>query len=124
MAVLGRTRGRSSAASCSHSCSASGSLFIEILLEEELRGDGVDVLLYGRLGSRGLEPAFRLGRAEAFIHARDGQAKAALQLPREALDALRERVCAALRHRQADDEAGGPPLMHQLLDLREAADGS
>src|SRR5687768_15938079 len=96
MAVRAVIRPFSSPASWAHSFSASGRLFIEILLEDQLRRDGV----YG-LFLRPAQRALRLDRGEALFDARHRQAEAALELARETLDALRERMHAALRDRQA-----------------------
>src|SRR5512138_1228590 len=98
IAVFGPMRGRSSPASCSHSASASGS-FVKVLLQDELRGDRVDAgLLYAA------HAPFRFDRAEALVDASDGEAEAAFQLAREALDAPGERMLAVRGDRQADHQ--------------------
>src|SRR6267378_8136782 len=74
IALFGVRRGRSSAASCSQSFSASGS-FMEILLEQELRGDRVDALAL-----HAAQAALRRHRAEALVDASHGEVEATFEL--------------------------------------------
>src|SRR5687767_9710007 len=100
MPVFAPMRGLSSATSCSHSFSASGSL-VKVLLQDELRGHRIDrfVLQATQLG-------FRFYGGVALVHARHRQLEALLEAPREILGLLRHLVRFALyRGRQADHEA-------------------
>src|SRR5947207_15254958 len=99
MALFGPTSGRSSPASCAQSFSASGSLFVKVLFQDELRGHGVDGLLLQA-------PELRFGRhgSEALVDQRDRQAVASLELPGEALDAPGERVHARSEERRVGKE--------------------
>src|SRR6476659_4127744 len=110
MAVFGPTSGFSSFTSAWQSFSASGS-FIEVLLQDELRRDRVD-----RFFLHALQFGFGLHRSKALVDARHRQAKAPLELAREALHAPRERMLAGLPHRQPDDQASRFPLLHEFLD--------
>src|SRR6267378_4370975 len=107
----------SSATSCWQRFSASGS-FMEILLQQQLGGDRIDRLLL-----HAAQQALGLDRAEALIDARHGQVKPALELPREPLDPLGERVFALLCHRQADDQLGRAPFGDQLSNMVESRGG-
>src|SRR6266581_2498990 len=118
IAVLGPTIGCNGFNNSAQRRSASGSLVIEKLLEYQLRRDRVD-----GFSPDSAQPALGLDRAEALVNALDRNAEPAVELPRETLDAPRERVLARLAHRQSDDEARRLPLRHQLLDLREACNG-
>src|ERR671931_4548 len=100
-------RGRSSAASCSQSFSASGS-FMEILFEQDLGGERVDALAL-----HAAQAALGLQRTEAFIDARHRDVEAAFELAREALDALGKRMLAIGGDRPPDDEPRRPPLADQ-----------
>src|SRR6267378_7331842 len=108
IALFGVRRGRSSAASCSQSFSASGS-FMEILLEQELRGDRVHALAL-----HAAQPALGLYRREALVHARHRDTEAAFERARKALDALHERMLAVGGDRQADHELRRTPLTDQF----------
>src|SRR5690242_10936183 len=126
IAVPGLTSGLSSAASLGRSCSASGS-FIEILLDQELRGMRVEALaarearrLAAAVGRP--HPALDFGAAVALVDHLDGHAEAPGELAREALGAARGLVGRAiLAERAPDDEKSGLPLLHELLDRGEAA---
>src|ERR671936_1021812 len=117
IALLGVRCGRSSAASCSQSFSASGS-FIEVLLEQELRGDRVNTLAL-----EAAQTALRFHRAEALVDASHREVKTAFELAREALDALRQRMLAIGGDRQADDELRRPPFGDQPGNGLEAGSG-
>src|SRR3990172_3157908 len=79
IALAGVTRARNSSTSgCSRS-SASGSAFIEILLEDQLRGDRIDRQLRGTAAAQALRC---LDRGVALVHQLDRQAEAATQLGR------------------------------------------
>src|SRR6185503_15801910 len=118
MADAGVTRALISAASLGSSASASGSLLvIEVLLEQDLRGLGIQ-----RLAARELDrlaravgrthAAFGLRRAVALVHQLHGQAEAAVQLAREALGAARHLVRrAVLAERPSDHQQRGLPLL-------------
>ena len=111
MAVLGFTAGLSSAASCAHSFSASGSGFIEVLLQDELCRVRVELAR-----ARGLRRAPRaeslahaglgLGRSVAFVDLRHRQAETRLELARESRHLLR-RGDARRRRRPAADRRPG-----------------
>src|SRR6266850_6094029 len=117
MALFGPRRGCSSAASCSQSFSASGSL-AKVLLQDQLGGDRIDrLLLYAA------QPALGLDRAEALVDPCHRETKAPFELPREALDAPRERMLAVRRDRQADHQLPGLPLLHQPPDGIESGRG-
>src|SRR2546426_5897401 len=117
MALFGPSRGRSSATSCSHNFSASGS-FAKVLLQDELCRHRIDALAL-----HSAQTALRLYRTETLIDALHGKLKPALELPREALDPFGERVFALLGDRQADHELRGLPFLHQASDGLEARRG-
>src|SRR6266849_5449394 len=118
IAVLGPTMGFNGFNKSAQRRSASGSFVIEKLLEYQLRRDRVD-----GFSLDSAQPALGLDRAEALVDTLDRNAESAVELPREALDAPRERVLARLAHRQPDNEARRLPLRDQLFDLREARNG-
>src|SRR3954468_24379134 len=100
IALFGPMRGLSSAASCSQSASASGS-FIEVLLQDELRRDGIDLAFCGT-GAAQARRGLRGGIA--FVYARHRELEAPLQLPRKVFGLARHRVHLTLRRgRQAYD---------------------
>src|ERR1044071_7245124 len=117
MALFGPMRGRSSAASCWQSASASGS-FIEVLLEEKLRRDRIDLAFSG---TGAAQPRTGLRGRMAFVYARPRQLEAALEAAGELLGAARHGVrLARPRHRQAGHQVGRLPLCHQRCDLFKA----
>src|SRR5438067_7968830 len=121
MALFGPRRGRSSATSCRQSFSASGSgvtHLSKILLQDELCGHRIDALAL-----RAAQTTLRFHRTEALIDALYREMKSALELPREALDPLGERVFALLGDRQADHELRGLPFLYQASDGLEARRG-
>src|SRR5258708_12876457 len=95
-AGFGPSCGRSSAASCWQSFSASGSL-TKVLLQYELRGHRVHRALL-----HAAQPALRLDGAETLIDARDRKTEATFELAREAFHPLRQRMFAIRCHRQTD----------------------
>ena len=106
-------------ASSSQSFSASGS-FMEVLLQEKLRGDRVH-----RLALRAAQPAFRLHRAVALVDARHRQLELALQAPREILGAPRHVVRAAVdAGRPPDDQLCGLPFFYQRRNLGKTLNAS
>src|SRR5258708_39521975 len=112
MALFGPSLGRSSAASCSQSFSASGSgvtQFSKVLLQDQLRSDGVDRLVF-----YAAQAAFRFDRVEALIDARHRQSKASLELAREALHAPCQRMLAVRGDGQPDDDLCWPPFANQF----------
>src|SRR5687768_10153417 len=92
IALRGLTAGLSARASSSQSASASGS-FIEVLLEEQLRGHRVDVLAL-----RAAQPRLGLHRRETLIHPGDRELEAPLEAAREILGLPRHGMRLA-RHR-------------------------
>src|SRR5512135_3291149 len=116
IAVFGPTSGLSSATRPAHKLSASGSDFIEVLLENQLCC--VRVELPRSRGPGGATRARRLAHAAlgcggsvALIDAHDLDAVPVLQLAREALDARREGMGpAVVRNRPADHQPPGAPL--------------
>src|SRR5512145_1986189 len=114
MPVFGVMRGRSSAASCSQSFSASGSL-VKVLLQDQLRRDRVD-----RLVLYAFEARFRLHGSVALVDARHRQLEALLQAAREVLRLARHLVRLSLGgSRQADDQRGRLPFLDERLDIPE-----
>src|SRR5688572_16731995 len=115
MALFAPMCGRSSAASCSQSFSASGS-FMEVLLQEKLGGNRVHRLPLGAA-----QPAFRLDRAVALVNPRDRQLERALQPPREIFRAPRDVVrLAARRGRSTDDQRSRCPFLYQARNFIKA----
>src|SRR5688572_3735653 len=111
-------RGLSSAASCWQSFSASGS-FIEILLQYELCGDGID-----RLFLQAPQLRFRFNGGVALVHSLDGKLEAPLQAAREVLGVARHLVRLALRRgRQPDHQRCRLPFLYQKLDVPELGNG-
>src|SRR5579859_5655733 len=116
MAVLSVTRRASSAASASHSFSASGKL-IEILLEHELGRDRID----RELVPGSAQAALRLHGRIALVDLRHRQPEPALKAADEALRLASHEVRLALRgKRPPDDEARGLPFLHQFFYRRKA----
>src|SRR3954465_5853329 len=113
MTVFGVMFGLSSAASCWQTFSASGSL-VKVLLQDELRGDRIDAL-----SLRAAQPALRLDRRKALVYAGHRKPEAPFELAREALDFLRQRMLAELRHRQADHDLRRAPFGEQFSDAVE-----
>src|SRR5258708_22021581 len=109
-AGFGPSCGRSSAASCWQSFSASGSL-TKVLLQYELGSDRVHRALL-----HAAQPALRLDGAETLIDARDRKTEPTFELAREAFHPLRQRMFAIRCHGQTDDELRGPPLFDQAAD--------
>src|SRR5512134_2733963 len=91
IAVLGPMRGLSSAASCSHSFSASGS-FVKVLLQDQLGCHGIDGLLL-----HAAQTVLSFHRGVALVDARHRQLEAALESPREILRLAGHLVRLALR---------------------------
>src|SRR6267143_228851 len=81
---------------------------MEVLLEQELGGDRVDALAL-----HAAQAALRCHRAEALVDASHGEVEATFELAREPFDALRQRMLAIGRDRQADHELRGTPLADQ-----------
>src|SRR6185436_12885674 len=106
-------RGFSSRTSSWQSFSVAGGL-VKVMLQDELRRYRIDGFVF-----HAAQAALRFHRGKALVDARHRQAEAAFQPPREFLDALRQRVLAALAHRQADDELRGTPFLHQGMNLLE-----
>src|SRR6478609_4957659 len=105
--------GFSSVTSCAQSSSASGSL-IKVLLQNQLRGDGVY-----RLVLHAAQAALGFDRAVTLVDPSHRQAEAPLELAREALDASREGMLAVGGDRQPHNQLSGLPLGHQLADAVE-----
>src|ERR1035437_6709277 len=105
-AMLGPASARSASTSAPSSASASGMcgvLGIEIILQNDLRGDGIDLLLAG-LPFQSLFREARIGFAGgvALVDQRHGQTETAFHLPRETTAARRHFMFAAIgRTRQA-----------------------
>src|SRR5687768_9193663 len=119
MAVFVPMRGASSRTSCSQRASASGS-FIEVLLEDELGRHRIDGLVL-----HAAEPAFRLDRGEALVHALHRKLEAPLQAPREVFGLARHPVGLAFaRGGQADYELRGLPLLDERRDIVEPGQGA
>src|SRR6476659_7792441 len=90
IAVVGLTSGLSSAASLAQRDSASGSIFVEVLLEDKLGGSRVDALFAdGLVGARIAHFGFGLDRRIALVDQADRQPEAAFELAREPLRASR-----------------------------------
>src|SRR4051812_13552735 len=120
IALFGPMRGRSSAASCSQSASASGS-FIEVLLQEKLRRHRVDLAFFCPPYPRASQPGLRFGGGIALVYACHRQLEAPLQPARKVLGLPGHRMRLALRRgRPAHDERSRLPLADERLDLIEA----
>src|SRR5258708_39607937 len=106
------TPARSFRASSSHSASASGR-FIQITLQDDLSGEGVDRLL--ALAETGFaERFFGGGRGKSLVGEFNRKPEARLEPTREAPGAPRHVVIAAVhRKRQADPQPFGPPFVPQ-----------
>src|SRR4051812_18065176 len=126
MPASGDTRPRMPATSSRTSASGSGSLLamgfrgVEVALQDEGRGERIDVP--GLAGARARLAQLRFGarRGERLVHEDDGYAvargEAARELLREARDLVRRAVGMAWA---PDHEARGLPFLHQLPDRLE-----
>src|SRR6266513_211862 len=117
MAVFGPLRALSSLTSCAQSCSASGS-FMEVLLEDELRGYGIN-----RFALHAAQTALRLDRGEPLVDSRDGQLEPPLEPPREPFNAPGKRMHAVLAHRKTDDQSPRAPFRNELFYLGKSCHG-
>src|SRR6266581_7318297 len=119
------TPARSFRASSSHSASASGR-FIQVTLQDDLSGEGVDRLLALALTETGFaERFFGGGRGKSLVGEFYRKPEARLEPTREAPGAPRHVVIAAVhRERQADHQPFGPPFAHKRFDLRHAPAGA
>src|SRR5476649_598719 len=104
IAVVGFTSGLSSATSFAQRASASGSIFVEVLLQDQLGGRRISALFPDGLVGAGFTQS-RLGvdRGVALVDQADRQSEPAFELARETLRAAREVVLRTVgRQRQAD----------------------
>src|SRR6266705_6360185 len=119
------TPARSFRTSSSHSVSASGRS-IQITLQNDLSGEGVDRLLAFALAEAGFaERFFGRGRGKPLVSEFYRKPEARFEPTREAPRAPRHVVLAAVhRERQADHQLFGPPFAHKGFDLRHAPAGA
>src|SRR5437879_9441428 len=119
------TPARSLRASSSHSASASGRS-IQVALQDDLSGEGVDRLLALAGAEAGFaERFFGCGRGKPLVSEFHRKPEARLEAPREAPRAPRHVVLAAIhRKRQADYQPFGPPFAHKRPDLRHTPAGA
>src|SRR6266516_3294090 len=108
---------RSFRASSSHSASASGRS-IQITLQDDLSGEGVDRLLAPALAEAAFAKRFfGGGRGKPLVGEFYRKPEARLQAPREAPRAPRHFVLAAVhRERQSDHQQFGPPFAQERFD--------
>src|SRR5258708_14542787 len=118
-AVDSVTPARSFRESSSRSASASGR-FIQITLQDDLSGEGVDRLLALALAETGFaERFFGGGRGKSLVGEFYRKPEARLEPTREAPRAPRHVVIAAVhRQRQAEPQPFVPPLVHKRFALR------
>src|SRR3989442_10146635 len=119
------TPARSLRASSSHSVSASGRS-IEVALQDDLSGEGVDGLLALAGAEAGFaERFYGRGRGKPLVSEFHGEREAGLEWPREAPRAPRHVVLAAVhRERKPDPQPLGPPFAQKRFDLRHAPAGA
>src|SRR6185436_14152321 len=127
IALAGVTWAFSSDASRGSTSSASGSFFTEVLLQDDLRGVGIQRFPLGQgrrlaLAVRRPHAAFDFRRAVALVDQLDRQPEAAIELAREFLGAARHLVRrAVLAQRASDDKQVRAPLLHQAFDRGKPA---
>src|SRR5512134_1839853 len=122
MPVSGVTCARSWPTRSAQSVSASGScMAVEEVLQDRLRGERVrEILVRATAAAHRAQPLRRLGGCEPFVDERHREPEAPLELAREALRPVGQRVRRAVEgERQPDDEPRGLPLLDQLGDRRE-----
>src|SRR5467141_3234753 len=119
------TPARSLRASSSHSASASGRS-IQVALQDDLSGEGVDRLLALAGAEAGFaERFFGRGRGKPLVSEFYRKPEARLEPPREAPRAPRHVVLGAIHlERPADHPPFGPPFAQKRFDLRHAPAGA